>query len=74
MLICSTVFAPVSRALAKALGVPDLIVATIPHPFSWSGLTREHIRERVTGVFDEVVTGLTKAAASGPAGTAGGTR
>ena len=74
MLICSTAYQPVAGALAKGLGVGDLSIATIPHPFSWSGLTREQISERVTGVFKQVVKGLTESAASKPAPNTQGTR
>jgi len=73
VLICSTVYEPVASALAKALGVRDLTIATIPHPFSWSGLTREQISERVSGVFDRLVKGLTQSAASTPTPGTGGT-
>lgn len=64
VLICSTAYQPVAGALAKVLGVGDLTIATIPHPFSWSGLTREQISQRVAGVFNQVVKGLTQPAAS----------
>lgn len=74
MLICSTVHEPVARGLAGTLGVPDLTIVTIPHPFSWSGLTREQISERAAGVFGRVVRGLTGSAAGGPNSGAGGTR
>ena len=59
VLICSTVYQPVASALAKALGVGDLTIATIPHPYSWSGLSREDVKERATGVVDQVLGGLT---------------
>ena len=64
VLICSTVHEPVARGLANTLGLRDVIIATIPHPFSWSGLTREQINERAAGVLNQVVMGLTGSAAS----------
>ena len=32
-MICSTVFEALGHAQAKSLGMPDLPVAVIPHPF-----------------------------------------
>ena len=66
VLICSTVYEPVAGALAKVLGVRDLALVAIPHPFSWSGLTREQINVRVAAVFDQVVRGLTEPTLSSP--------
>ena len=73
-LVCSTAFAPAARSLAKALGVPDLMIATIPHPISWSGLSREDISTRVNGVLDQVMRGLTKTTETAPRLSAGGRR
>ena len=41
--------------------MPELVIATIPHPFSWSGLTGEDINTRVNDVFEQVIMGLTRA-------------
>lgn len=59
MLITTTDFASVARGLAKMHGVADLVIATIPHPFSWTGLSREQVKERATGVLAQVIAGLT---------------
>ncbi|MBI2910147.1 MAG: hypothetical protein HYX92_21100 [Chloroflexi bacterium] len=63
MLITTTEFAPLARGLAKTLGMPNLNIVTIPHPYSWSGLTRDDVKERAAGVFGAVVSGLTRATA-----------
>ncbi|MBI2906968.1 MAG: hypothetical protein HYX92_04865 [Chloroflexi bacterium] len=45
--------------MARGLGLPNLVIATIPHPYSWSGLSREDVKDRAAGVLDQVVGGLT---------------
>jgi len=74
VLICSTVHEPVARGLANTLGLRDVVIATIPHPFSWSGLTREQINERAAGVLNQVVLGLTGSTVSRAISSAGGAR
>lgn len=64
MLICTDEFATLARAQAKTLRMPGLIVTTIPHPFSWSGLTREKIRERAEGVLQQVIECLSEASSA----------
>lgn len=41
--MCSTAFATLGRAQARALGHPDLPIAVIPHPFGIR--TREEVRQ-----------------------------
>ena len=42
LVICSTVFEALGHAQAKSLGMPDLPVAVIPHPFGL--LSRTQVR------------------------------
>mgnify|MGYP003335395683 CR=1 FL=1 len=43
MTVCSTAFATLGRAQARALGKPELPIAVVPHPFG--SRTREEVRE-----------------------------
>ena len=73
--VCSTIFEPLGRAQAKALGYAELPIAALPHPFG--SRTPEQLRELAPECADaiarlaEAVAGRTNAGA-GVAGTAFG--
>ena len=50
--ICSTSFATLGRAQAKALGCPDLPIAVIPHPFGLRN--REEVRRIAEQCVDDI--------------------
>ncbi|MBI2906827.1 MAG: hypothetical protein HYX92_04125 [Chloroflexi bacterium] len=62
-MICTTEFAPLAQALARNSGT-GLVIANIPHPFSWNGLSRGQIRDRAALALPQVLAGLTKAPAA----------
>ena len=57
MTICSSAFANLGRAQAKALGFEALPLSVVPHPFG--SHSREAIRALAAGCLDDIL-GLTK--------------
>jgi len=51
--VCSTAFATLGHAQARALGKPDLPIAVVPHPFGLR--TREEIREIAERCVEDIV-------------------
>ncbi|MCS6926335.1 MAG: hypothetical protein NZ578_10600 [Candidatus Binatia bacterium] len=60
VVICSDEFAPLGRAESRALGIPGLPIAVIPHPLA--GNRPEEVQCKATAVADEVVAILTRPA------------
>lgn len=58
--ICSDEFAPLGRAESRALGIPGLPIAVIPHPLAGNG--PEEVRRKAVAVADEVMAILTRPA------------
>jgi hypothetical protein len=50
--VCSTAFAALGRAQARALGYPDLPLVIVQHPFG--SRTRNEIREIAARCADEI--------------------
>ena len=59
--MCSTAFATLGRAQARALGHPDLPIAVIPHPFGIR--TRDEVRQIAEQCVEEIVKLVSKDAA-----------
>jgi len=57
--VCSTAFLTLGRAQARALGIADLPIAVIPHPFG--GRRREEIRRIADQCADDIVQLVTGA-------------
>ena len=51
--ICSTAFTTLGRAQAIALGIPELPIAVIPHPFGTR--TRDEVRELARQCVTDIV-------------------
>ena len=59
--VCSTSFVGLGRAQQKALGSPDLPIATVPHPFGTR--SREELKEIAAKTADEIARLLCEAPA-----------
>src|SRR4051812_21326935 len=51
VMVCSTAFAAMGRAQAKALGYPDLPITIVPHPFGLR--SRDEIRQMAAQCADD---------------------
>jgi hypothetical protein len=56
--VCSTAFATLGRAQARALGHPDLPIAVIAHPFGIR--TRDEVRQIAEQCVEEIVKLVSK--------------
>jgi arginine utilization protein RocB len=56
--VCSTAFATLGQAQARALGHPDLPIAVIAHPFGIR--TREEVRQIAAQCVEEIVKLVSK--------------
>ena len=59
--MCSTAFATLGRAQARALGHPDLPIAVIAHPFGIR--TRDEVRQMAGQCVEDIVKLVSKDAA-----------
>ncbi|MBI2909572.1 MAG: hypothetical protein HYX92_18170 [Chloroflexi bacterium] len=56
VLICTEAFVPLARAEAKAMGLPDMRIVSIPHPLG--GLFEERVRERARSAVPAIIEAL----------------
>lgn len=70
--VCSTAFETLGRSQAKALGVPDLPIARVPHPFGV--IARDKLRSIADDVAKQIQTSLAAQAVQGDGATTAATR
>lgn len=57
--VCTESFAPLAQSIAKALGIPNVVVVIVPHPVAGRG--DEWLRELAAKVAEQVTAGLLQA-------------
>jgi hypothetical protein len=65
--VCSTSFTGLGRAQQKALGSPDLPIATVPHPFGTR--SRDELRQIAARCADDIARLLCESVSESPAAT-----
>jgi len=56
--ICTHVFEPTARFQAEALGLPELGIIVVPHPFS--GIDPAEVQRKAEAAFEGVLGALTE--------------